>query len=73
MEQLQQSQRLMEVQKKIELFNDYWCQTLKPKNKLIDISFKRQILRPEPIVRSKGPILTITLKQNNEEESEEHV
>ena len=63
---------MVEVQKKIELYNDYWCQTLKPRNKLIEISFKRQILRPEPIVRNKGPILTITLKQNSDEEREEH-
>ena len=48
------------------MYNDYWNQTLKPKNQLIDVNFKKQILNPDPIVRSKAPIINIKMGPNDD-------
>jgi len=50
--ELQIKQRMAEIEKKREMFHDYWNQTIKPKNKLLDVGFQELVLNEEQIVRS---------------------
>ena len=44
---------MTEIQKKREMFGDAcWNQTLKPRNKMLDVSLKKIILNEQPVVRS---------------------
>ncbi|CDW83567.1 UNKNOWN [Stylonychia lemnae] len=53
LDQLQISQRVTEIQKKRELFGDQsWTQTLKPRNKLIEVNLKKVVLQEQPAIRS---------------------
>jgi len=52
MEKLQIKQTKVEWQKKNELFKNKWCQSLKPRNKLGDILYKKELMEgPEVTIR----------------------
>ncbi|CDW72262.1 UNKNOWN [Stylonychia lemnae] len=65
-DELQQSQRFLEIQKKREMFSDYQFQSLKPQNKVLDVSLKRQILADEPVARSRAMIKNIRFNSTSE-------
>lgn len=50
--ELQIRQRKAEIDKKREMFHDYWNQTIKPKNKLLEVGFQEFLLGEELPVRS---------------------
>ena len=54
-----------EVRNKIEMYKDQWNQTLKPLNKLLDLTYKKEVLKPEPILRCRVPVLSIKVNDCN--------
>lgn len=70
MNELQGNQRLAEILKKRELFNDYWNQTIKPKNKVLDISYQKVLLAEEQVVRTGGMLWNIKRRESYDDDSE---
>ena len=60
MNKLQEDQRLLEVKKKVEMYENEWMQTVKPENKLQPIQMQKDMLEDEPMM----------LKQTKGEEDE---
>lgn len=74
LERMQQSQLLTEMHKKRDILlqdgENQWFQTIKPKNKLIDVSLKKIILKDEEIVRAGGQLRNIKKPKSISEDSE---
>eukprot|EP00347_Sterkiella_histriomuscorum_P021779 403332796 len=62
LQKMQQNQILTEMHKKREITgqDNQWFQTIKPRNKMLDISLKKIVLKDEQIIRAGGQLRNIT-------------
>ena len=64
---MQVKQRMAEIEKKREMFNNYWNQTIKPKNKVLDVSYQKVVLAEDPIVRTGGMLWSLKKRETDDE------
>ncbi len=63
MDRFQQSQRVLEVRKKVEMYENEWMQTVKAENKLQPIQMQKDMLEGEETM--------FNVKKKNDAEEEE--